>query len=264
MNETDFRQHRTLGRTGLDVSRIGLAGGYKVPARSVEKAVHEYGINYFYWETRKPGMGQALRSLGATDRNKIVIAIQTYDHFGVWLKGSVEKALRALALDRADILLLGWFNRMPSRRVLDAAMQMKSEEKIGFIGVTGHNREFHGRLAQQEDSPLEVLQVRYSAAHRGAEEEVFKDLPEKRPGITTYTATRWGRLLKAKKMPPGEKPLTASECYRFVLSHPAVDVCLAGPRDESEMDEGLRALSEGPLSNEEMDRIRRIGDHVHG
>jgi len=246
------------------VSRIGLAGGYKVPARAVEKAVAEYGVNYFYWETRKSGMGQALRKLSSTDRQEMVIAIQTYDHYGLWIRGSVEKALRELAVDCADILLLGWFNRMPARRLIDAAMKLKDEGIIKFVGITGHNREFHGELAHQEDSPIEVLQVRYSAAHRGAETEVFEDLPPNRPGITTYTATRWGKLLNAKKMPPGERPLTAAECYRFALSHPAVDVCIAGPRSEQEMDEGLLALDEGPLSDDETERIRRIGDYVHG
>ena len=98
----------------------------------------------------------------------------------------------------------------------------------------------------------------------GAEQEVFAGLPDTRPGIVTYTATRWGRLLRADKMPTGEKPLTAAECYRFVLSHPAVDVCLAGPRTEQEMEEGLQALTDGPLSPEALSRARRIGDHVHG
>ena len=263
MTETDFRTHRVLGRTALEVSRIGLAGGYKVPARAVEKAFAEFGVNYFYWEMRKPGMSQALRTLSATNRENIVIAIQTYRRIGFWLRRSVEKALRELHIERVDILFLGWVNRMPARRVLDAAMRLKDEGKIGHLGVTGHNRRFHGKMARRADSPFDVHQVRYSAAHRGAEDEVFKDLPADRPGITTYTATRWGKLLRAKKMPPGEKPLTAAECYRFVLSHAAVDVCLAGPRSEGEMDAGLRALSEGPLSNEEMDRIRRIGDFVH-
>ena len=67
-----------------------------------------------------------------------------------------------------------------------------------------------------------------------------------------------------KKMPPGEKPLSAADCYHFVLSHPDVDVCLAGPRTEQEMNEGLKALDLGPLSDEEMVRIRKIGDYVHG
>jgi aryl-alcohol dehydrogenase-like predicted oxidoreductase len=264
MTNTDLRTHRTLGRTGLQVSRIGLAGGYKVPARAVEKAFSEHGINYFYWETRKAGMGEAIRTLGAANRENIVVAIQTYDHLGIWLRRSVEKALRELRTEKADVLLLGWFNRSPFKRVLDMAEQLRVEGKVDFIGVTGHNRRFLGERAQDENSPFDVLQVRYSAAHRGAEQDVFRGMQSSRPGITTYTATRWGRLLRANKMPPGEKPLTAAECYRFVLSHPDVDLCMAGPRSEEEMDEGLRALSEGPLSNDEMERIRRIGDHVHG
>jgi aryl-alcohol dehydrogenase-like predicted oxidoreductase len=263
-DQTDFRTHRVLGRTGLVASRMGLAGGYGVPARAVERAFDEYGVNYFYWVTRKLGMRDALRTLISKDRDKLVIAIQTYDHVGFWLRASVEKALRELRIDSADILLLGWFNSMPSNRLLDAAERLKAEQKIGHLGVTGHNRRFHGELAHREQSPIDVLQVRYSAAHRGAEEEVFNDLPVNRPGITTYTATRWGKLLNPKKMPSGEKPLSPAECYRFVLSHPDVDVCLAGPRTEEQMEQGLRALAEGPLTSEEMERVRRIGDFVHG
>jgi predicted aldo/keto reductase-like oxidoreductase len=65
-------------------------------------------------------------------------------------------------------------------------------------------------------------------------------------------------------MPPGEAPLSAAECYRFALSHPAVDVCIAGPKTEEQMVEGLQSLSQGPLDSKEMERARRIGDHVHG
>ena len=70
--------------------------------------------------------------------------------------------------------------------------------------------------------------------------------------------------IDARRMPPGERPLTPAECYRFVLSNPAVDVCLSGPRSEREMEEGLRALADGPLGPDDMERARRIGDHVHG
>ena len=44
----DFKERTPLGKTGLMVSRIGLASGYGVAADAIEKAFHEYGINYFY------------------------------------------------------------------------------------------------------------------------------------------------------------------------------------------------------------------------
>lgn len=263
MSAMSFQEHRVLGRTGLSVSRIGLAGGYGVPAQAVEKAFHQFGVNYFYWVTRKPGMGTALKKLARERREDLVIAVQSYDHVGLFLDRSVKKALRELDVDCVDILFLGWFNKMPGHRLLDAARRLKDQGRIRFLGVTGHDRRFHGEMARAANSPFDVLQLRYNAAHRGAEAEVFQDLPALRPGISTYTATRWGGLLKAKKMPPGEEPLSASDCYRFALSHPVVDVCLAGPRDEVQMLEGLKALAQGPLDAMEMERVRRIGDWVH-
>src|SRR4030042_640396 len=78
---------------------------------------------------------------------------------------------------------------------------------------------------------------RHNAAHRGAEIDIFPYLAEdtgKRPGTVAFTATRWGQLLKAKKMPAGEKPPPAADCYRFFLSHPGVDVCMSGARTVGE------------------------------
>jgi hypothetical protein len=37
--------------------------------------------------------------------------------------------------------------------------------------------------------------------------------------VTIYTATCWRKLLKARQMPAGEAPLSAADCYRFVLSN---------------------------------------------
>jgi aryl-alcohol dehydrogenase-like predicted oxidoreductase len=264
MHEKSFTEKTTLGRTGLKVSRIGLAGGYGVPAPAVKKAFHKYGVNYFYWEGRKPGMKEGLRKLAKNNRKELVIAIQSYDHLGIWLRHSVEKALQQLEIDQVDILFLGYFNKMPNSILLSLGEKLKREGKILHLGVSGHNRIFHGKTASDESSPFDVHMIRYNAAHRGAEEDVFARLSQNRPGITTYTATRWGKLLHPKNMPENERPLSAAECYRFVLSNPMVDVCLAGPRNEHEMIDGFNALTGGPLSAEEMERVRRIGDFVHG
>jgi aryl-alcohol dehydrogenase-like predicted oxidoreductase len=204
----------------------------------VERAAEEFGINYFYWVSRKPGMGTALRQMAKTRREEIVIAVQSYDHGGLFLDRSV--------------------------RVLSAVERLRDSQRVRFVGVTSHNRPFLGEMARRNDAPFDVLQVRYNAAHRGAESEVFRGLSADRPGISTYTATRWGKLLKGKHMPPGHEPMTAAECYRFALSNPSVDLCLAGPRTEEEMIQGLEALAQGPLEPEEMERARRIGDYVHG
>jgi predicted aldo/keto reductase-like oxidoreductase len=64
-------------------------------------------------------------------------------------------------------------------------------------------------------------------------------------------------------MPPGEQPPSAVDCYRFVLSNPAVDVCMMGARTIEQMRENLATLDQGPMTEAEINRMRRIGDYVH-
>jgi aryl-alcohol dehydrogenase-like predicted oxidoreductase len=261
-----FRELTTLGRTGLKVSRLGVGASYGVPAAAIEKAYHEYGVNVFYWGALRRGrMRDAIRSLARNDRDRIVVALQSYDRIGPPMRIFCERGLRALHIDVADVLILGWHQRLPSRRILDAALQLREEGKVRFLALSGHHRPLFGQMAEQPQTPIDIYMIRYNAAHRGAEQDIFPHLPaEDRPGVMAFTATRWGSLLKASKMPPGEPPLSASECYRFVLSNPHVDLVLAGPANAEEMDEALRALDGGPLSDEELARARRVGDHVHG
>ena len=84
-----------------------------------------------------------------------------------------------------------------------------------------------------------------------------------RPGIVIYTATRWGNLVNPKRTPPGLPVPRGSDCYRFVLTNPNVDVCMTGPADLEQMKEALAALDRGPLSPDELEWMIKVGDHVH-
>ena len=138
---------------------------------------------------------------------------------------------------------------------------MKKRGMFRFLALSSHNRRLFPKLA--EEDIFDIFHIRYNAAHRGAESETFSYLEgDNRPGIVSYTATRWGQLLQEKNMLPGESAPTASDCYRFVLSHPAVDVCMTGPKNLQQMREALRTLDLGPLGGDELERMRKIGDHI--
>jgi aryl-alcohol dehydrogenase-like predicted oxidoreductase len=109
---------------------------------------------------------------------------------------------------------------------------------------------------------FDAIMVRYNAAHPGAETEVFPYLSQRRVGVVAYTATRWGSLLDARLTPKGEPTPTAADCYRFVLSNPNVDVCLAGPKDAQELEAVFTALDRGPMSEEELAWMKRVGAAV--
>jgi len=263
MQTTDWRTRVALGKTGLQVSRIGLASSYGLGADGLQAAYEEYGINYFYWGTfRKESFGEGIRRVAQRKREDLVVVIQSYARLAGMLASSLERALGRLKLDHADIFLLGFRSRPPSRRIMDAALRLRDQGRARFIGVSCHRRSTFRQYVN--DGIFDMVMFRYSAAHRGAETEIVPHLGiPNRPGTVAYTATRWGQLLDPKKIPPGEAVPHASDCYRFVLSQPQIDLCMSGPANTEQMREGLSALDRGPLSEDEMAWMRRVGDAVH-
>ena len=65
-------------------------------------------------------------------------------------------------------------------------------------------------------------------------------------------------------MPAGEPVPAAEDCYRFVLSHLAVNVCMTGPADTAQMRMALAAWEKGPLDPDRLAWMRRVGDAIYG
>jgi len=259
---TAFKE-RILGATGLKVGPLGMADSYGAPAEAFEEAF-DRGCNYFYLGSgrHRAEMKRAIRNLcGQGRRDRLVIAMHSYARYGLLMEHFFKRNLRSMGLEQADILILGWHNRRPSEKLLKRALALKKMGLIRFLGMSGHNRRLFPEMAST--GLFDLFHIRYNAAHRGAEQETFPYLTgDDRPGIVTYTATRWGQLLNSKKMPSGESVPAPSDCYRFVLSNPAVDVCLCGPKDINQSRAALRTLELGPLAAEDMERMKRIGDYI--
>jgi aryl-alcohol dehydrogenase-like predicted oxidoreductase len=260
-----------LGRTGREVSRLGVSASYGVPGEAVERAF-EQGVNYLYWGSmRRDSFGAALRRLGQR-RDQFVLVIQSYTRAASLMGWSLERALRALRFDYTDVLLLGMWNRPVAPRILDAAQRLKARGLVRYLAVSTHTRALVPAIAAGRD--FDVVHFRYNAAHPGAETDIFPHLPDAgRPGLVAFTATSWGQLLGkatlqgiagSRSLPKGERVPTAADCYRYVLTRPEVDVCMTGPKDAAQMEHALEALRLGPMSEDELEWMRRVGRAVSG
>jgi aryl-alcohol dehydrogenase-like predicted oxidoreductase len=259
-----FPERVTLGRSGLTVGPLGVSGGYGAGTGAFLRAF-ERGCTYFYHGSRRaPGMADAIRQLvAAGHRDELVIVLQSYARLPALLEHFLVRGLGRLGIEHADVLLLGWYPSAPRAATLERALRLRERGLVRHLAISSHTRS--ALVGYAADERFSILHLRYNAAHTGAEGEVFPHLAAAgRPGIVAYTATRWGSLLKPRRMPPGEQPLRGRDAYRFVLSHPDVNVCIAGPKNDGEMAEALAALDEGPLAPEENARIRAIGEFVHG
>ncbi len=257
--------HTVLGRTGLAVHRLGLSATYRPGKEVVHKAL-DVGMNYFFAYGFDTQMTHVLRGAIGSQRDQYVIATGAYNlvlgHPN--LRRTLEKRLRQFGTDSIDIFLfLGVMKEKHfPERTREELCRLKETGKVRFVGISTHHRKLAGKLVAE--GAVDVLMIRYNAAHRGAEEEIFPHTRPHDPGIVSYTATRWTYLLHRPRNWPAQGRIpTAGMCYRFVLSCPHVHVCLTAPSNLRQLQENIEAVRQGPLSEDEMGFMRQFGDAVH-
>ena len=196
-----FASSVNLGRTGLAVGPLAVAGGYGVDAPALREAF-ERGVNYFYHGSlRRRGMQQAVREIVTSgQRERLVLVLQSYSRWGKLLEWNFTRGLRQLRVEYADVMLLGLHNHWPSPELLEHVERMRERGLFKHLAISSHNRRRFVEYAA--DPRFSLLHVRYNAAHPGVEADVFPQLSELgRPGIVAFTATYWGRLLDPRRMP---------------------------------------------------------------
>ena len=255
--------YRDVSPFGRRVFRLGLATNYGIEGADLEWAM-EKGVNYIFWTPNARRVTTSLKTALKRDRESIILASgPTTGYFGGSIKRACDRLLKTLATEYLDVFQLFWLGRTSSwtSSTIDTLISLRESGKIRAIGVSIHDRKRAGKLV--EDSPLDMLMVRYNAAHTGAEQDIFPHLATRKPAIVAYTATRWRGLLKRPKDWSGPV-MTASDCYRFCLSNPHVDLVLTGPKTRRQLQENLSELCEkGSLSEEENSWIRDYGKIVY-
>jgi aryl-alcohol dehydrogenase-like predicted oxidoreductase len=252
---------RPLGSTSLRVSPLGLSGSFGISPDDVERAFHEHGVNYFFVTSRERGLNEGVRRLvKAGHRDQIVIAAGANIPIGARIEPAFRSTCRDLGVDHIDVFHLFWvqYHWYVTGKTWPAMQRLKEQGHVGALAVSIHDRPLATKLVGELG--LDVLMIRYNAAHRGAEREIFEPLGDKVPGIVAYTATRWGDLLKPTR--GFDRGMDPGECYRFVLGNPHVDTVLCGAANYDEVKHDVRAIIEGPLDRPRFDEVIRFGDAV--
>lgn len=259
-----WRYRTTSALPDKKLFRLGLAANFGIDEGGVRYAM-DRGVNLFFVTMLRDGnLRTPLREVLRQRRDEVAVAgIASLGWFGWSVRRSAEKILKDLKIDTLDLFLLGWLGVTSSwtSATERELVHLKESGKVRAIGTSIHDRPRAGKLAA--DSPLDLLMLRYNAAHPGAEREIFPHRREAAPTVMAYTATAWRRLLKRPKNWPGA-PMTAGDCYRFQLSNPHVDLALTGPASREQLQQNLDALDKGPLSPEEDRWMRDFGRAVHG
>lgn len=260
---------------GLPVCRLGLAsyGQTAITPEDVLAAV-DRGVSFLNWQGLAEGpiegdaFPAAVSALGAR-RESVVVCAQFGARDGGDAATELRSALAALGTDYIDVLTLYYVERPREWEELTATggalrylQDAKRDGTVRRIGITSHQRTLAARMA--ESGLLDAVMVRYNAAHRGAERDVFPVTRRLGLPVIAYTALRWGALLRpTPEDPPGFSVPRPPDWYRFVLQRPEVAVTLSAPQTRAELDEDIRVLeADGPLTQEAYSALAEHGDRV--
>ena len=268
-DENALPRYFHLPISSFPVLRLGLAtrGNTHLSAADIAYAVSR-GVNYLNWCGHDDGMARALREKHV-DRQQVVVAAQLESRDGVSAARELAEFLHALGTDRIDFVTFyyveaesEWQQIIGRGGALEFLQQAQADGQIGIIGLTSHQRRLAASWAQS--GKLGLLMIRYNAAHRGAEQDVFPVVAQLGIPVVCFTAQRWGALReRTVEDPPHFTPPAAREWYRFVLAHSSMSVALMAPNNRHELEEDLMLLDDWrPPSPEEFKAMAAHGARV--
>jgi predicted aldo/keto reductase-like oxidoreductase len=249
--------------------RLGLAtrgtGGL-----SVEDVLHaiDRGINFLNWCGQPDGLSRAVATLGPR-REDVVVCVQFEARTAAEARSELQQTLRELGTDYVDVLTFYYVEEPAEWRQIigpgGAMAYCRAAQRDGgvrLLGLTTHQRPLAAETAKS--GLLDLLMIRYNAAHRGAEQDVFPVTDALGLPVVVYTCLRWGALLRpTPEDPPGFAVPRARAWYRFALQSPSVAVALTAPESRAELDEDLTVLdAPGPLAPEEYEQLTAHGQRV--
>lgn len=235
-----------LGRTGLEVTRLGIGGAYCETPEGYRTAL-DYGLTYLD-TAHAYRNGDDERVVGeaiAGRRHQIVLATKSGAREAAGAREELEASLSLLGTDYVDIWQLHYVNTaedlgkiLGPGGAMEAAVKAKEQGLIRFVGVTGHNWPV---VADAVATGLfDTVLCWYNCAMPEPESTVFPAAAAHGTGVIIMNSTRIDKLLEDDSVPP------LAGFYRYVLGHPTVNVVLRGLRSPIErVQQVAQALAEG-------------------
>jgi len=263
---------RTLGRTGVEVSLVGLGGWHlgfnymdeQLSIRIIRTAI-DNGINFMdnCWDyndgASERRMGKALRD-GYRDRVFLMTKID-----GRTKKDAakqLDESLKRMQVEQIDLVQHHEILRYEDpHRIFDeqganaALIEARDAGKIRFIGFTGHKdprihlymlevAKENGFQFDTVQMPLNVMDAHY----RSFEKLVLPELVKQNIGVLAMKTLANGTILESKTV-------TATECLQYAMNLP-VSVVITGCQSMEDLEQALTAARTfKPMSEEQVSSL---------
>lgn len=248
-------EYRTLGKTGLRISRMGFGG---IPIQRIDEngtkvlieKMAEAGVNYIDtargYTVSEQYIGYGLEGI----RDKFVLATKSMARTKEAMAADIETSLKNLRTDYIDLYQV----HNPSMEqlaqltgeggALEALEEAKKAGKIGHIGLTAHSAAVFEKALEMDW--VETVMFPYNIVENQGE-ELIRRCTEKNVGFIAMKPLAGGAIEDA------------SLALRYVCSNPDVTVVIPGMAELSELQNNMAACeTDAPLSEEEKEQLEEV------
>jgi aryl-alcohol dehydrogenase-like predicted oxidoreductase len=267
---SDEIPRRTLGRTGVKVSALGLGGHHLGDIRTVDEAIgliHEAmdaGVTFFdncweYYDGRtEDWLGRALK--GKRDNVFLMTKVCTHGRSAALGLKMLDQSLRRLQTDHLDLWQIHGvvFDNDPELAyakggVLEALDTAKQQGKTRFVGFTGHkNPAVHLKMIQL-GYPFDTVQMPlnpFDGTFHSFERQVLPEV--NRRGMAALGMKSFGGTAASIK----RGLVKPEELLRYAMSLP-VAVTISGMDSLAVLRQNLKvARGFTPMTEKEMKALR--------
>ena len=252
-------EYRTLGKTGLQISRLGFGGIpiQKIDAKGTRVLIDELirqGVNFIDtargYTVSEEYLGYALQGV----REKFVLATKSMARTEESMARDIEISLQNLCTDYIDLYQVhnpsakDLETVMAAGGALEALQKAKAAGKIGHIGITLHAVEL---FEQALELPwVETVMFPYNIVETQGEELIAR-CAEKNIGFICMKPLAGGAIDDAEI------------AMRFIVSNRDVTVIIPGMADVSEIAQNVQAVgSTAELSEAEKVKVQAIREQL--
>lgn len=283
-------KYRTLGRTGLEISRLGIGlaeiGESETEVAQADRLLNaalDNGINFLDTAACYGNSEELIGQTVSARRDEFILATKCGHITGgyegtAWTRrtiaDSIDRSLTRLKTDHVDLLQLHScdLDILQRGEAIEALNEAKSAGKTRFIGYSGDNEEARWAV----DSRLfDTLQTSFSLVDQRARTNLFDAAKANGVGIIvkrpiangawasdrTPSAYHKQYFERAKEMaalgPIAGEPTSAVElAFQFVMAHEPVDTAIVGTRNADHLLGNIGMLDEGvPLPQDVINEL---------
>ncbi len=245
----------TLGRTGLQIRRMGFGG---IPIQRIDDAgvkalirkAADAGVNYIDtargYTVSEEWLGGALEGI----RDRFVLATKSMARTREAMEKDIAVSLANLRTDHVELYQIHSPSLAEMETVfgpggaMEALLAARADGRVGHIGLTAHSLEVFAAALEHEE--IETIMFPYNIVETQGQELIAR-------------AAEKGVAFIAMKPLAGGAIEDASLALRFILANPNVTVVIPGMADPAELDQNLAACEDrSPLSAEEKAKMAAI------